>query len=95
MSNNSITELDRKGHSVELTLNSPKGNEYKMTAFEASRWCAMLEAVEVIDKKIIDLKMSSNTNWVKPIAIQKYIDEKYQDILYDMFKHDKIGEDQT
>ena len=89
---NDITELDTRGQSVNLTLASPKGNKYEMTAYEASRWCAMLEAVEVIDKKLQDVNVDDKTNWVKPIAIQKYIDDKYQDILYDMFKHDKIDQ---
>ena len=44
----------------------------------------MLDAVEVIDKKLHQMKTPASDKWVKPIAIQKYIDEKYQDVLHDV-----------
>lgn len=79
---NKITELDNKGKSRVLTIPTKDG-QTTMTEYEMSRWCAMLDAVGVIDKKLHDLKIPSSNNWVKPIAIQKYIDEKYQDILHE------------
>lgn len=81
---NKITQLDNQGKSHEIHAESSSGNSYSMTAYEMSRWCAMLEAVEVIDKKLHQLKTPTANNWVKPIAIQKYVDEKYQDILHEM-----------
>lgn len=77
--------LDQQGKDVVVTVDSATTDKSEhMTAYELSRWCAMLDAVEVIDKKLAQLKMSSSNSWVKPIAIQKYVDEKYQDILYDI-----------
>jgi hypothetical protein len=84
-----ITELDKRGQDSIVTLRSSKGNEYKMSMYEMSRWCTMLDAIEVIDKKLHQLKMGDSNNWVKPIAIQKYIDEKYQDILFEMLETDE------
>lgn len=81
---NKITQLDNQGKSQSICAVSSEGNTYNMSAYELSRWCAMFEAVEVIDKKLHQLKIPTSNNWVKPIAIQKYIDEKYQDILHDM-----------
>lgn len=81
---NKITQLDNQGKAFKIKAVSSKGNTYNMDAYEMSRWCAMLEAVEVIDKKLYQLKIPTSNNWVKPIAIQKYVDEKYQDILHDM-----------
>lgn len=81
---NKITELDNRGKQVKINVISPKGERYDMDAYEMSRWCAILEAVEVIDKKLHQLKIPTSDNWVKPIAIQKYIDERYQDILHEM-----------
>ena len=80
---NKITELDNRGKQVKINAISPKGEEHNMDAYEMSRWCAMLEAVEVIDKKLHQLKIPTSDKWVKPIAIQKYIDERYQDILHE------------
>ncbi len=80
---NKITELDNRGKQVKINAISSKGEEYNMDAYEMSRWCAMLEAVEVIDKKLHQLKIPTSDKWVKPIAIQKYVDERYQDILHE------------
>lgn len=77
--------LDKKGDETLVEVRSSTRNKTEqMTAYELSRWCAMLDAVEVIDKKLVQMKMSTSDKWVKPIAIQKYIDEKYQDILHDV-----------
>jgi hypothetical protein len=88
-----ITDLDRRGQAESLTLKSPKGEEYNMTVYEFSRWSTMLEAVEVINKKLYDLNMPNCDKWVKPIAIQKYIDEKYQDTLFDLLETDEVISD--
>lgn len=84
-----ITELDRRGQDTNISLTSHKGNTYNMSMYELSRWCTMLDAVDVIDKKLHQLKIPTSDNWVKPIAIQKYIDEKYQDVLFDMLETDE------
>ena len=77
--------LDKKGDETLVEVRSSTRNKAEhMTAYELSRWCAMLDAVEVIDKKLVQMKMSTSDAWVKPIAIQKYVDEKYQDILHDV-----------
>jgi len=77
--------LDKKGDETLVEVRSSTRNKTEhMTAYELSRWCAMLDAVEVIDKKLVQMKMSTSDAWVKPIAIQKYVDEKYQDILHDV-----------
>jgi hypothetical protein len=77
--------LDKKGNETLVEVrSSTRSKTEQMTAYELSRWCAMLDAVEVIDKKLVQMKMSTSDKWVKPIAIQKYVDEKYQDILHDV-----------
>lgn len=86
--------LDNQGRDTVVEVkSSTKEKSEHMTAYELARWCAMLDAVEVIDKKLYQLKMTTSNNWVKPIAIQKYIDEKYQDILHDVLT--KQESDQT
>lgn len=79
------TELDKRGKKTIVNVKSSTSDKSeKMSAFELSRWCAMLDAVEVIDKKLHQMKTPTSDKWVKPIAIQKYIDEKYQDVLHDV-----------
>lgn len=59
-----------------------RGEVIEMTSDEVARWCCLVEAVDIIDKRGsqmgIDMKKSS---WVKPIAIQKYIDERFDTMI--------------
>jgi len=55
-----------------------KGENIEMSQDEIARWCCLIEAVQVIDQKGTQMKMNMDkTQWVKPIAIQKYIDERF------------------
>ena len=78
---------------VELT--SPKTNKrYELSEYEISRWASLIEAVDIIDKKANQLgAKGSGINWVKPIAIQKYIDERTESMLFEIqedLKQEKI-----
>lgn len=66
-------------------LVSEKGNEYVMSEYEISRWMSLIEAVDIIDTKSKQLKISDkDLNWVKPIAIQKYLDERTESMLFEI-----------
>jgi hypothetical protein len=84
-----ITEIDKKGMSKTVTLPIKSKDNNQMTLYELSRWCALVDAVTIIDKKMATIS-GEVSNWVKPIAIQKYIDDKYQDILHEMIERDKM-----
>ena len=46
---------------------------------------SLIEAVDIIGTKIDQLgAKASKTNWVKPIAIQKYIDERTESMLFEI-----------
>lgn len=54
-----------------------RGEHVDMDQDEVARWCCLIEAVDIIDKKGSQIGMDMvKSNWVKPIAIQKYIDER-------------------
>ena len=73
-----------KKHKITLTSDN-HDTEYTMSVYELSRWCTLIQAVEVVDKKLKQLGVrDKGTNWVKPIALQKYVDEKYEEILFDI-----------
>jgi hypothetical protein len=69
------------------TFITKKGETIVMDQEELARWCCLVEAVDIIDKKgsQIGLDMAKN-NWVKPIAIQKYIDERYDTMIEELQK---------
>jgi hypothetical protein len=78
--------IDIKKHKeTNRTLKSPRGNEYVMSEYEICRWMSLIEAVDIIDTKSKQLKLSEKElNWVKPIAIQKYIDERTESMLFEV-----------
>lgn len=66
---------------INVTINSKTGET--MTLYEFSRWNCLLEAVDIIDQKAKEINHNNN-NWVKPIAIQKYIDERTPSMLHEI-----------
>ena len=68
-----------------INLGSRNGTDYNMSVYELSRWCCLIEGIEVIDKKIKQTGMTGDDKfWVKPIPLQKYIDERSDEILFDL-----------
>lgn len=71
----------------QITVKVDSNGEDKMSYYELARWMSLVEAVEVIDKKSKQLnKHESDTAWVKPIAIQKYVDERTNGMLFELTK---------
>jgi len=70
---------------TKRTLVSPKGENYDMSEYEICRWMCLIEAVDIIEKKSSQLGAKGDgINWVKPIAIQKYIDERTESMLFEI-----------
>lgn len=71
----------------QITVKVDSEGEDKMSYYELARWMSLVEAVEFIDKKGKQLnKSESDHSWVKPIAIQKYIDERTEGMLFELTK---------
>ena len=60
---------------VELHVD---GEPVQMTLYSAARWMSLVKGIEVINKKAQQLKINleNDKSWVKPLALQKYIDEE-------------------
>lgn len=86
--------IDVKKHmDTKIKLTSPKGKTYTMSEYEVCRWMSLIEAVDIINEKSEQLGVkASRVNWVKPIAIQKYIDERTESMLYEV-KDDLAAEE--
>ena len=83
-----ITKTNIKEPVVEI-------NEEKMSVYEMSRWFCLLEALDLITKKgqALNLDLVKGYKWVKPIALQKYIEERINSVVVDVEKehiHGKI-----
>ena len=57
-----------------IELNS--GEEVSL--YEMSRWSILIQGVDLIEKKARQRKIDLNKNktWLKPLALQKYIEEE-------------------
>jgi len=74
-----------KYKNTNIKLTTPSGDEHVMSQYEVCRWFSLIEAVDIIDKKANQLGVKgAGVNWVKPIALQKYIDERTESMLFEL-----------
>lgn len=68
-----------------ITVQS-KTKEHKLSKVEYARWLCLIEAIDLIEKKAQDLKsdMVSDDFWIKPLAFQKYIDQRFETMVLDV-----------
>lgn len=68
-----------------ITINGSKG-EVKMSKVEYARWLCLIEAIDLVERKASDLKadMISDDFWIKPLAFQKYIDQRLETMIIDV-----------
>jgi hypothetical protein len=65
-------------------FNTPDG-KIDMTKDCLARWLCLLEAFHIIEKKSEDLGVSlEKKDWVKPLAFEKYIQQRYEGMMLDM-----------
>jgi hypothetical protein len=61
--------------------------ELNMSYDEYARWLCLLEGVEIVSKRVEQLKKRSIENdidWIKPLAFQKYIEERFLSMKSDL-----------
>lgn len=75
----------------KVTLKADSNGKDEMSYYELARWMCLVEAVDCIDKKCQQLDVSDKSNiWVKPIAIQKYVDERTEGMLFELTNQGKV-----
>ena len=54
-----------------------------MTLYEFARWTSLLRGIELIEGKARQLKINleDDKTWIKPLALQKYIDEETPSVV--------------
>jgi hypothetical protein len=63
-----------------------------MTVYELARWYCLLEAIDVVDNKCKFLKHDRNDNsWIKPIAFQKFVDERTNTMMFEIINDIQAG----
>ena len=75
----------------EITLKKDSEGTDKMSYYELSRWLSLIEGVEVVSKKCEQLKIPDTSScWIKPNALQKYVNERAPGILFEISNDDTI-----
>ncbi len=77
-----------------ITLNHNKST-IDMNLETYSRWLSLLEGVDLVSKKMKQygnrLK-NEDADWIKPLAFQKYITERYESMKFELQELDKTEE---
>jgi hypothetical protein len=68
------------------------GTTKEMDIDELARWACLIEGVEQVSKKYDELGESMDTDdWIKPLAFQKYIDERFHSMKHDLTVEATLG----
>ena len=68
------------------------GTVKEMDINELTRWACLLEGIEQVSKKYDDLGESMDTDeWIKPLAFQKYIEERFHSMKHDLTVEATLG----
>ena len=65
------------------------GTTKQMEFDELVRWSCLIEALEVVGGKD-DIDIESD-KWIKPLAFQKYIDERFHSMKHDLKVEATLG----
>lgn len=69
----------------KITFNLKNGKKHEMTIDEMTRWACLLEGVEQVAKKCEEMGVGNDDDcWIKPLAFQKYIDERFHSMKHDL-----------
>ena len=81
MNNKENIELVRKDGSVEY-----------MDHQTFARWACLVEGIQAVDEKLVNAKVpDSNNAWIKPLAFEKYIQERFHSMLKDTEVEHRLG----
>ena len=79
-------------NSDKIKMVRKDGKVEYMTHEEFSRWACLVEGIQAVDQKLQDAGVSEADNsWVKPLAFEKYIQERYPAMLHDVRIEHRIG----
>lgn len=78
-------------HNNTVIFQTPT-KEYTMRVEEYARWLCLVEALDLIETKAATLKqdLTNDDFWVKPLAFQKYIEQRLETMLLDISREEGI-----
>jgi hypothetical protein len=75
-----------------IEIKRKDGRVEYMTKDEFARWACLIEGIQAVDEKLVASNVpDTNTNWVKPLAFEKYIQERFPAMLHDVTIEHRMG----
>jgi len=75
-----------------IKFNLKNNTVHEMDISELARWACLLEGIEFISKRSGELGIEDdNLDWVKPLPLQKYIDERFEAMKHDLTVEKMLG----
>jgi hypothetical protein len=66
-------------------FNLKNGQEINMGIDELARWACLIEGIEQVSNHLDANGITdSSDEWIKPLAFQKYIDERFHSMKHDL-----------
>lgn len=73
-------------------FNLKDGTKKVMEFDEFVRWACLIEGIEKVSEKLDEAGVPQNDNsWVKPLAFEKYISERFPAMRHDIETEVKLG----
>ena len=74
---------------IEIQSNNKTSNLKKD---EYARWLCLIEAIDLVERKAAELKqdMNNDDSWVKPLAFQKYIEQRFETMVLDVNREENF-----
>ncbi len=77
-------------NTIKIKLNN--GKTHEMTIDEMARWACLLEGIEQVSNKCIQMGLGDSDDcWIKPLAFQKYIEERFHSMKHDLTVEAALG----
>ncbi|MDB4430309.1 hypothetical protein N9273_00650 [bacterium] len=85
--------MDKTNNSNErIEIKRKDGKTEYMSLPEFARWACLVEGIQAVDEKLVNANIpDSNTKWIKPLAFEKYIKERYHSMVRDVEVEHRIG----
>tara|TARA_R110000764_G_scaffold66269_4_gene138221 strand:+ start:1848 stop:2090 length:243 start_codon:yes stop_codon:yes gene_type:complete len=75
-----------------IKLNKKDGSTEYMEIDEFARWACLVEAISTVGEKLDEAGVpADNGSWVKPLAFEKYIRERFHAMRADVIVEAAIG----
>ena len=75
---------------IEMQLKDGTTEYWDVQTF--ARWACLVEGIQTVDQKLTDAKVpDTNNKWIKPLAFEKYIQERFHSMLRDSEVEHRLG----